>query len=100
MPGAMSLAIADVATRRDESIDVARGIAIILVVLGHNRALSSAWPALVATIFLFHVPLFFFLSGCVLRPERPLRAAPKLAVRLLILTVSASRAAARRAEAH
>jgi len=84
MRGAMSLAIAEVAPRRDESIDVARGIAIILVVLGHNRALSSAWPALIGTIFLFHVPLFFFLSGRVLRPEHPLRAAPKLALRLLM----------------
>ena len=68
---------------RDASIDVARGIAIVLVVLGHNRALSLAWPALVAAIFLFHVPLFFLLSGRVLRPEQPLRAVPRLARRLL-----------------
>jgi fucose 4-O-acetylase-like acetyltransferase len=84
MPGALSLTTARVTPERDESIDVARGIAIILVVLGHNRALSSAWPALVGAIFLFHVPLFFFLSGRVLRPEHPLRAAPKLAARLLV----------------
>ena len=68
---------------RDASIDVARGIAIALVVLGHNRALSMAWPALVASIFLFHVPLFFMLSGRVMRPGDPLRALPKLSRRLL-----------------
>ena len=68
---------------RDLSIDVARGVAITLVVLGHNRALSIAWPALVAAMFLFHVPLFFLLSGRVLRPEGPLRAVPRLARRLL-----------------
>jgi fucose 4-O-acetylase-like acetyltransferase len=68
---------------RDTAIDVARGIAIALVVLAHNRALSMAWPALVAGIFLFHVPLFFLLSGRVMRPGDPLRAARKLARRLL-----------------
>jgi acyltransferase len=78
MPRALSLP-AD----RDASIDVARGVAIALVVLGHNRALSMAWPSLVAAIFLFHVPLFFMLSGRVLHPVNPLRAVPKLARRLL-----------------
>lgn len=68
---------------RDASIDVARGIAIVLVVLGHNRALSMAWPPLVAAIFLFHVPLFFMLSGRVMHPGDPLRALPRLARRLL-----------------
>lgn len=68
---------------RDASIDVARGVAIALVVLGHNRALSMAWPSVIAAIFLFHVPLFFLLSGRVVRPGDPLRALPKLARRLL-----------------
>ncbi len=68
---------------RDMTIDVARGIAITLVVLGHNRALSMAWPALVAGIFLFHVPLFFLLSGRVMRPDDPRRATTRLARRLL-----------------
>jgi acyltransferase len=79
MPRALSLA-----GDRDAGIDVARGIAIALVVLGHNRALSMAWPALIAAIFLFHVPLFFLLSGRVSRPEDPLRAVPRLARRLLV----------------
>jgi polysaccharide biosynthesis protein PslL len=90
MRDALSIAVAgeepkrDAPATRDVSIDVARGIAIILVVIGHNRAVSSAWPALVSAIFLFHVPLFFLLSGRVLRPEHPMRAAPRLAVRLLL----------------
>lgn len=50
---------------RNLQIDVARGFAIVLVVLGHNRAISSGSPELVAAIFLFHVPLFFLLSGWV-----------------------------------
>lgn len=83
MPGALSSAAVRAMPSRSESIDVARGIAIILVVLGHNRALSTAWPSLVAAIFLFHVPLFFLLSGRVLRPEHPLSAAPRLSRRLL-----------------
>ena len=44
---------------RDVAIDVARGIAIILVVVGHNHAVSTSAPAFVAALFLFHVPLFF-----------------------------------------
>lgn len=84
MPGALSLSGDRKESTRSESIDVARGIAIILVVFGHNRALSTAWPSLVSGIFLFHVPLFFLLSGRVLRPDHPWRAAPRLARRLLV----------------
>jgi acyltransferase len=49
---------------RFEFVDSARAAGIILVVLGH------AWPAdALATrmIYGFHMPLFFFLSGAVLR---------------------------------
>jgi fucose 4-O-acetylase-like acetyltransferase len=48
--------------KRIEYLDVARGIGILLVVLGHNdfAALSPFFRQL---IFSFHVPLFFFLSG-------------------------------------
>lgn len=50
-------------------IDVARGIGIILVVLGHNWLLINNYPALKQAIYLFHVPLFFFLSGLVFKPQ-------------------------------
>jgi fucose 4-O-acetylase-like acetyltransferase len=71
------------ATARDPSLDVARGIAIILVVLGHNRALSMAGPDFIAAIFLFHVPVFFLLSGHVLRIQHSWSAVFSLARRLL-----------------
>lgn len=49
--------------KRDEQIDVARGIAILLVVLGHS--FYSVESPLNKIILTFHMPLFFFLSGLV-----------------------------------
>ena len=41
-------------------IDMAKGLAIILVIIGH----ISFTPSMGKTIlYLFHIPLFFFLSG-------------------------------------
>lgn len=54
------------ADRRIDWIDRAKGMAVFLVVLGHTPV-----PApLVREIYTFHMPLFFFLSGWVFRPER------------------------------
>ena len=60
-------------SRRDESLDVAKGIGILLVVVGHCLEglvfagffpSSLAWPSLtVYAIYLFHMPLFFAVSG-------------------------------------
>jgi len=60
-------------TGRDESLDVAKGFGIILVVLGHclDGLIASGflpaslmWPTLaVFVIYLFHMPLFFVVSG-------------------------------------
>lgn len=47
-------------TSRLDYIDIAKGIGIILIVLGHSISgdrLFCQW------IYMFHVPLFFFLSG-------------------------------------
>lgn len=59
--------------RRDESLDIAKGFGIVLVVLGHVLdGLIAAkffpsgklWPELtVYVIYLFHMPLFFLISG-------------------------------------
>lgn len=49
---------------RDAMIDVLRGIAIILVVLGHAGINGHAWHV----IYSFHMPLFFFISGCFFKP--------------------------------
>lgn len=44
---------------RVEWIDISKGIAVILVLLGHTQSSQS----LVAYIFSFHMPFFFFISG-------------------------------------
>lgn len=47
-------------SKRVEWIDTAKGIGLILVILGHLKIdYLSAW------IYTFHMPLFFFLSGVV-----------------------------------
>ena len=46
--------------KRIEWIDIAKGIGIILVIMGHTIALRySQW------LYTFHLPLFFLLSGLV-----------------------------------
>lgn len=47
--------------KRIEWIDLAKGIGMILVMLGHAKMPSY----LGKFIYSFHMPLFFFLSGCV-----------------------------------
>lgn len=55
-------------SKRIEYIDIARGIGILLVVLGHNDfALVS--PFAYQVIYSFHMPLFFFLSGYFINPS-------------------------------
>ncbi len=48
--------------KRIEYLDIAKGIGILLVVLGHND-LGAISPFFYQVIYSFHVPLFFFLSG-------------------------------------
>jgi fucose 4-O-acetylase-like acetyltransferase len=58
---------------RDNSLDIAKGFGILLVVLGHcfDGLIASKffpetllWPTLVVyAIYLFHMPLFFVISG-------------------------------------
>ena len=52
----------DSVTKRLDFIDVAKGIGIILVVLGHCLAYGCQ-NRLFTMIYAFHMPLFFFLSG-------------------------------------
>ena len=58
--------------QRQNWIDIAKGVGIILVVVGHaGRGLQSAgltdegWllPLMDRAIYAFHMPLFFVLSG-------------------------------------
>lgn len=57
----------DEKANRDYAIDIARGIAIILVVVGHT-AVPLSFPNHLA--FSVHLPLFFFLSGFLMKAER------------------------------
>lgn len=56
-------------------IDIARGIGILLVVLGHTLAEANYHVQNSTVLFLgqliysFHMPLFFFLSGMFFKPE-------------------------------
>ena len=50
---------------RIEWIDTARGIALFFVIFGHLKT-----PYIATWIYTFHIPLFFFLSGCVYRQPR------------------------------
>lgn len=57
-------------SRRIEYIDIARGIGILLVVLGHND-FGYISPFGYKLIYSFHMPLFFFLSGYFLNASIP-----------------------------
>jgi acyltransferase len=68
---------------RIEWIDTAKGLGIVLVVLGHALP-GSELPATV--IWSFHMPLFFFLSGFTAKPWAP-GAMPSLVRNLKCLAV-------------
>lgn len=57
-----STSINQTASSRLEWIDILKGIAIFLVVLGHMRYYPNNQP-LKDTIYSFHMPLFFILAG-------------------------------------
>ena len=51
-------------SKRINYIDIAKGLAIICVIIGHTFAKYDKLDRLVITfIYSFHVPLFFILSG-------------------------------------
>ena len=53
-------------TKRIDWIDIAKGIAIILVVIGHTLDEASIARHV---IFSFHMPVFFILAGYTMRPK-------------------------------
>ena len=55
----------DPMTKRIDHVDIAKGIGILLIVLGHNYGIKDTAPFLFQVVFSFHVPLFFFLAGFV-----------------------------------
>jgi polysaccharide biosynthesis protein PslL len=72
------------AGQRIVTLDVAKGIGIVLVVLGHNPVFHQNAPPLYEAVFLFHMPLFFFLSGMTFRPAPVEEALRKRARSLLV----------------
>lgn len=56
--------------KRIDYVDIAKGIGIVLVVMGHNDfALIS--PFAHKLIYSFHMPMFFFMSGMFFKPDLP-----------------------------
>lgn len=72
-------------SKRVEYIDVAKGIGILLVVLGHNKLTSSDYPLLLQIIYSFHMPLFFLLSGVFFKPDYGFWELAKRRFRTLLL---------------
>lgn len=66
---------------RDSTIDIAKGIGIFLVVLGHFAVFASP---LYHYIYLFHMPLFFFISGMFAKPMSIKECLVKKTKRLLV----------------
>lgn len=54
---------------RNDTIDIAKGLGIIFVVLGHSWISIRDMGELYRVLFSFHIPLFFYLSGIFLRPS-------------------------------
>lgn len=54
-------------TKRIAYLDMARGIGMILVVLGHVQYLGGQWIRFVTA---FHMPLFFLISGILMRKKQ------------------------------
>lgn len=62
----------EIYSKRDEYFDILRGIGIICVVLGHvlNQNYGNSETEIVRKfIYVFHLPLFFFISGYFIKKE-------------------------------
>jgi polysaccharide biosynthesis protein PslL len=58
---------------RNSTIDIAKGIGILTVVLCHNWILYDHRGELSRVVFSFHMPLFFFISGIFFKPNQPFK---------------------------
>jgi fucose 4-O-acetylase-like acetyltransferase len=54
---------------RNHTIDIAKGVGIILVVFGHSWMVSHGNREVFRIVFSFHMPLFLFLSGVFLNEK-------------------------------
>jgi fucose 4-O-acetylase-like acetyltransferase len=51
--------------QRIEWIDIAKGLGMLIVIAGHTVSLRYSYP-----LYAFHMPLFFFLSGLVMKDKK------------------------------
>lgn len=71
--------------RTQKYIDILKGIAILFVVIGHAVRVKTVF----AIIFSFHMPLFFFISGYLFKPNNNIKQFfIKKSVKLLIPYIS------------
>jgi fucose 4-O-acetylase-like acetyltransferase len=56
--------------KRVDYVDIAKGIGIVLVVMGHND-FELISPFAHKLIYSFHMPMFFFMSGMFFKPDIP-----------------------------
>lgn len=68
-------------SQRFEWIDIAKGFACLLVIVGHTISPESA---LYRYIFSFHMPLFFILAGYTFNPKPLMSLVTSSAKRLLL----------------
>lgn len=57
-------------TRRDSLLDFLKGVAIVLMVLGHALDDWADGATVRSYIYLFHMPVFFVAAGCVFNAVR------------------------------
>lgn len=69
---------------REQWIDSARGISIVLVVAGHNTGLWSDYPELGRVLMSFRMPLFFAIVGTAMAGRSSLRSTALRVAGLLI----------------
>lgn len=67
---------------RRKDIDILKGIGILLVVIGHS---VPELPLLASLIYLFHMPLFFYISGIFFKANQPIKKSVNKKLKSLIL---------------
>lgn len=75
--------------QRINKYDNLRGLAILLIVLGHMDVINALGPVGSKFIFLIDLPLFFFVSGYFSKigPDEPLKAFKRILIPYLIFSV-------------
>lgn len=79
-PSLQRSSLSPAAAGRYVFIDNAKAIGIVLIVIGHSKGLPDN---IVRLIFSFHVPLFFFISGFLLKPDKLADSVPVSAKKIL-----------------